>query len=124
MRWYSGGTIAVTAADDVLVTSITDQHYAQDDEQKKGAFTSRMARDEPRKIDVVRSELDAKGDVLVESRTGDMTVRASRLRAEFRWRCVLCRHCEDACYELAQMRQAGIIHAQPRGDKIMLGGGL
>ncbi|WP_051384453.1 filamentous hemagglutinin N-terminal domain-containing protein [Nitratidesulfovibrio termitidis] len=78
----SGGNMAVSAADDVLVTSVTDQHYAQDDEQKKGTFTSKMALDETRKIDVVRSELDAKGDVLVESRTGDVTVKASHLRAE------------------------------------------
>ncbi|WP_051384450.1 hemagglutinin repeat-containing protein [Nitratidesulfovibrio termitidis] len=81
-RLTSGDDISVTAADDVLVTSVTDQHYAQDDEQKKGAFTSKMALDETRKIDVVRSELDAKGDVLVESRTGDVTVKASHLRAE------------------------------------------
>ncbi|WP_051384452.1 hemagglutinin repeat-containing protein [Nitratidesulfovibrio termitidis] len=81
-RLTSGGDIAVSAADDVLVTSVTDQHYAHSEEQKKGTFTSKMALDETRKIDVVRSELDAKGDVLVESRTGDVTVKASRLRAE------------------------------------------
>ncbi len=81
-RLTSGGDISVAAADDVLVTSVTDQRYAQDDEQKKGTFTSKMSLDETRKIDVVRSELDAKGDVLVESRTGDVTVKASRLRAE------------------------------------------
>ena len=78
----SGGDMSVTAADDVLVTSVTDQRYAQDEEQKKGTFTSKMALDETRKIDVVRSELDAKGDVVVASRTGDVTVKASQLRAD------------------------------------------
>lgn len=78
----SGGDMSVTAADDVLVTSVTDQRYTQDEEQKKGTFTSKMALDETRKIDVVRSELDAKGDVVVASRTGDVTVKASQLRAD------------------------------------------
>jgi len=76
------GKLEVIAEDDVVIASTTEEHYSKSEEKRDGMLTSGEELNETKEVTVAKSELEAKDDIVVQSKAKNITIKASRFASE------------------------------------------